>query len=113
MTVTTADQVIIGKVSLPRVNGQISLFPLPQSFSWLKHLSAEEMAEFFTELLETISNSHEMGDWTAIDDVLESWKATANISAAPTVAAELEQGLSELQEGQGMSWDALRKELQL
>ena len=113
MTITTADQVIIGKVSLPRVNGQISLFTLPQSFIWLKHFSSEEIAEFFTELLEAIYRSPETGDWTSIDEVIESWKATANIKAEPNVVEELKQGLSELQEEQGISWEELRQELKL
>ena len=34
-------------------------------------------------------------------DVIENWKATANIEADPVVVAGIEQGLAELEEGQG------------
>jgi hypothetical protein len=35
--------------------------------------------------------------------VIENWKATANIKADPVVVAGIEQGLAELEEGQGKS----------
>jgi hypothetical protein len=41
------------------------------------------------------------GDWSPVADVIENWKATANIEANPAVVAGIEQGLAELEEGQG------------
>ena len=113
MTSITAEQVIVGKMTLPQVNGQISLFAPPQSFAWLKHFSAEEIAEFFTELLDALNRSQFNGDWSFVNDVVESWKATANIKADSTVVAEVDQGLTELADGQGISWTELRGELGL
>ncbi len=110
---TTTEQVIVGKMSLPQVQGQISLFTLPQNFVWLKHFTAEEIAEFFAELFEALSQSAESDDWSAVAAVIESWKATANIEADPAIATAVEQGLAELAEGQSVGWADLQKDLGL
>lgn len=113
MSPTTVDQVIVGKMALPQANGQISLFAPPQSFAWLKHFSAEELAEFFAELLDALHHSQYNADWSAVTDVIENWKATANVKADSTSVADVDQGLAELKDGQGMSWTELRGELGL
>ncbi len=113
MTATTVEQVIVGKMSMPQVQGQISLFNLPEEFVWLKHFAAEEIAEFFTELLEALNPNEQNKDWSLVSDVIETWKATANIKAAPDVSAAVDQGLSELANEQGVSWADLKKDLAL
>jgi hypothetical protein len=113
MATVTVEQVIIGKMSLPQVQGQISLFALPQNFVWLKHFTAEEIAEFFTELLEALNQSEQNKDWSFASDVIEAWKATANIKADPVVSTAVDQGLNELANEQGVSWAALKRDLNL
>jgi len=113
MTAATVEQVLAGKMSLPRASGQISGFAPPESFVWLKHFNAEEIADFFFELLEALNRSQYAGDWSSVTEVIEAWKATANIKADSTVAAGVEQGMAELTEGQGVSWTELRGELGL
>lgn len=113
MATATAEQVIVGKMSLLQAQGQISLFVLPQSFDWLKHFTAEEIAEFFTELLETLGQSEQNKDWSFVSDVIEAWKATANIKADPVISAAVDQGLDELTNEQGISWAELKKDLEL
>jgi hypothetical protein len=113
MAITTAEQVIVGKMSLPQAHGQISLFTLPESFVWLQHFSAEEIAEFFTELFDALNQSEQNGDWSLVTEVIESWKETANVKADPVVMNGVRQGIAELTEGQGVSWTKLREELGL
>ena len=113
MTPATAEQVIIGKMSLPQAQGQISLFVLPQNFVWLKQFTAEEIADFFAELLEALSQSEQNKDWSFVAEVVDAWKATANIKADPVVSAAIDQGLDELSNEQGSSWTALKKDLNL
>jgi len=113
MTLATTDQVIIGKMPLPQSQGQISLFMLPESFGWLEQFTASEIAEFFAELLEALGQSEQSKDWSFVSDVIEAWKATANIKADPAVLAAVEQGLDELRGEQGVSWAELRKTLNL
>ncbi|MCP4546818.1 MAG: hypothetical protein GY835_10185 [bacterium] len=113
MSTTTAEQVIVGKMSLPRAGGQMSPFSLPQDFAWLRQLSSEEIAEFLSELLDTVNRACVDQEWSLVAQVLESWKATAEIEADPELKAEIEQGLRELEAGQGVSWEELREELNL
>lgn len=113
MSVASVEQTFVGKKSMPPVSGPISGFAPPQSFAWLEHFSAEETAEFFFELLDALNHSHFSGNWSAVTEVIETWKATANIKADPAVVAGVEQGMSELAEGQGVGWDELRGELGL
>jgi len=111
-TVAT-ERVVVGKLTLAAEDGQLSIFPLPETFVWLRHFSARHLTEFFTELLEALQQGQQTSDWTAVTDVIESWKATANIEADPVVAADVNEGLLELRDGQGVSWSSLRHELDL
>ena len=113
MVTVTAEQVIVGKMSLLQAQGQISLFVLPRSFGWLKQFTAEEIAEFFAELLEALGQSEQNKDWSFVSDVIAAWKATADIEAAPAISAAVDQGLDELTHEQGVSWAELKKDLEL
>ena len=113
MRPATIEQVAVGKMTLTGAGGQFSIFALPEGFIWLKHFNSEELAEFFTELLDAMYRGHRDGDWAFVADVIENWKATANVEADPAVVAGIEQGLAELEEGQGVSWTQLRAELEL
>ena len=86
---------------------------LPQNFVWLQHFSAEELAEFFTELLEALNQSEQSKDWSLVSEVIEGWKATANIKADPVVSAAVDQGLAELDNDQSVSWAALKENLRI
>jgi hypothetical protein len=113
MTATTVEQVFTEKATTPEANGRIFGFVPPPSFAWLKHFSAEDIAEFFFELLDALNRSQYAGNWSAVTEVIEAWKATANIKADSTVTDEVEQGLAELAVGQGKNWEELRGELGL
>jgi len=107
----TAEQIIVGKTSF--LQARVSLFAPPPSFTWLKHFSAEEIAEFFVELLNALHQGQQEKSWSFVTDVLEAWRATANVKADPVVVTGIEQGLAELEEGQGISWAELREGLGL
>ncbi len=113
MATIISDQMIVGKMPSSQAAGQISLFTLPQSFDWLTCFSAEELAEFFAELLAVLSQGRQTGDWLPVSDVIESWKATADVKSDPVMMVEIETGLTELGDDQGMSWAELQKELSL
>jgi hypothetical protein len=113
MSTVVTERVVVGKLTLAADDGQLSIFPLPEDFVWLKHFSARYLAEFFTELLDALQQGQQTGDWTAVTDVIESWKATADIEADPIVAEAVDEGLLELKDGHGVSWSSLRQELDL
>jgi len=109
----STDQVIVGKLAWATEEGQLSVFPLPPDLTWIKHFSARHLAEFLTELLAALPRAQQTGDWSTVDEVLESWKATANIEADPALARAVDEGTIELEEGRGTTWADLRRELDL
>ena len=94
MLSTTVEQVIVGKMSPTQATGQTSLSALPHSFDWLTHFSAEEIAQFFVELLVALSQSEQHDSWSGVANVIANWKATANVKADPLVVAGVAQGLA-------------------
>ena len=113
MSTTALEQVLVGKMPSSHAAGQISLFTLPRSFDWLTCFNAEELAEFFAELLAALSQSKQNGDWSPVSEVIESWKVTADIKSDPAMMAEIEAGLADLNDELGVSWAELQKELPL
>lgn len=113
MAVEILEQVIVGKMSLPEVDGQISRLVPPPSFDWLKHLSAADIAEFLTELLGALNKGQQSGDWSVASETIETWKETSEIRSDPMLSASIAQGVKELAEGHGTSWAELRARIGL
>jgi|GEM_PF-1277962 len=86
---------------------------LPSGFTWLKHLDAEEQAEFLSDLLKAVFTAQQIGHWTPVTELIEEWKATANLRADPLVMAALEQARQERTLGEVASLSTLRQELGL
>jgi hypothetical protein len=113
MVAEVLEQVIVGKMSLPAVDGQISQFVPPTGFDWLRHLRAADIAEFLTELLVALNKGQQTGDWSAASETIEAWKETAEIRDDPILSASIAQGIQELSEGKGTTWAELRARIGL
>lgn len=119
MSTEATERVVVGKHTMAAEGGQaasegqLSIFPLPEDFVWLKHFSARYLAEFFKELFDALQQGQQTSDWTVVTDVIESWKATANIESDPIAAKDVNEGLLELINGDGVSWSSLCHELDL
>ena len=113
-TVFANDSVTIGKTDRDGSSVQLAVLTLPAHLAWLRYLDTPDLAAFFTDLLEAAQRAHNAsGDWSAVDKVLESWEATAEVYASPELAGAIEAGERELASGQGKSWNELRTELKL
>ena len=84
-----------------------------KGWEWLKHFDAEEQKEFLIELLGTIREVTERGNWEIVVQLVEEWKATANINAQPDLVQAIETAEADFAQGKGISWAALREELKL
>lgn len=113
MAIPAANQMIVGRLALPEAGGQLSPFHVPQSFAWLKHFTAEEVADFFSELLEVLHRSQQDGDWPAVAEIVGAWQATAEVKADPALATAIEKGAEDLEAGRSTDWETLRQELDL
>lgn len=67
-----------------RDDGAKSFLPaLPEVFSWMRHLDAEEVRQFTVELLEALSDAAEPVARESVHRAIVSWRATARINADP------------------------------
>ena len=96
----------------------INIIPLPMErvllhFEWLQHFDDTERLEFLFELFSAVRKAQEQSDWRQVAEVIEDWKATANINADAYVVEAIEQAKKEFAEGKGISWKELKEELNL
>jgi len=101
-----------------RVEDTANIISLPTEkvlfhFEWLQHFDEIEKVEFLFELFNAIREAEEQDNWELVAEVIEDWKATANINADVYVVESIEQAEKEFAEGKGISWKELRKELNL
>ena len=85
-----ASQVLIS--TLPtNMAGQVSVLPVPVRFDWLRHLDANGVTTFFVELLETIWECQETGEWEKLELLLSAWKETAYLMQDPVLMARVRE----------------------
>ena len=58
-------------------------------FPWVEHLNKEETVEFRDELLAIFESAAREGKWADFEEMLEDWKATAEVNSNPEVTEAL------------------------
>ena len=58
-------------------------------FPWIKHLDEKAVTEFHKELLSTFSDAVRDGDSSILEDMLNDWKATAEVASSPKLSKRL------------------------
>lgn len=58
-------------------------------FPWIEHLNEEEIVEFRDELLAKFDSAACYGKWADFEEMLEDWKATAEVNSNPEIAEAL------------------------
>ena len=71
--------------------GDVSVLPVPIRFEWLRHLDAKGVTTFFVELLETIWDCQEAGEWEKLAQLLSAWEETAYLMQDPVLVARIKQ----------------------
>ncbi len=64
-------------------NGESSIFP------WIKYLNDEEIGEFTRELLITFEEARDSREWSALEELLDDWRATANVASNSKLSSAL------------------------
>ena len=59
------------------------------TFPWIKYLDNKAVEEFIKELLVTFDRAVSSQEWSAFEELLDDWKATANVASNPDLAKEL------------------------
>ncbi len=58
-------------------------------FPWIEHLNEEEVVEFRDELLAKFNSAAREGKWGDFGEMLEDWKATAEVNSNPKITEAL------------------------
>ncbi len=58
-------------------------------FPWIEHLNKEERVEFGDELLVSFDSAAREGKWADFEEMLEDWKATAEVNSNPEIVEAL------------------------
>lgn len=81
----------------PKQTDLLSIYP------WMRHLSTAERDEFLNELSSAID----------VDEVLNAWRETAEISADPETMADIAESEKQIVDGEEVSWDKVKRRLNI
>ncbi|MGW0998679.1 prevent-host-death family protein [Streptomyces sp. NPDC002520] len=73
---------------------------LPSVFPWVRHLSADELKQLVTELIDA---THDAAQWDVhgnLHRIVVEWRATARVLADPEIAAQLTRRLPDEDHGE-------------
>ena len=73
------------------------------TYPWACHLSAAECDEFLNEL----SNA------TAVDEVIDAWRETAEILADLETMTDIAESEKQIADGEEVSWDKVKRRLNI
>jgi len=83
----------------PRVSHELALLRtlsigalhgrLPGELAWARSLDQEECLEMQQELVNALETAVATGDWSAYDEAIEAWRATADVLSNPDLTARL------------------------
>ncbi|MCG9132983.1 hypothetical protein J5I95_14995 [Candidatus Poribacteria bacterium] len=92
----------------------VKSIPTSKHLDWLKWLEAEELVEFFAELLKLITRISEgKKDVSTLTMFLSGWRETALINSEPDVLADIAEAERELDTGGGKPWSQIKEEIGL
>lgn len=77
-------------------------------FPWLKNLSSDQVAEFYTDFFDALERALQEKDWLVLEDTIENWQATAEVLADPELTTLLTEPVSE---DELEVWDHVETEL--
>jgi len=73
---------------------------LSSVFSWVRHLSVDELQEFVAELIDATFDAAQLDVHTNLHRVVVEWRATARVLADPELTAQLTRRLPDEDHGE-------------
>jgi hypothetical protein len=58
-------------------------------FPWIKNLPEKHIKQFHKQLLACFNRVIKTGEWLVIEELLDDWKATAEVAANPALSSKL------------------------
>jgi coenzyme F420-reducing hydrogenase alpha subunit len=80
---------------------------------WIECFTDREKEELLQELLESIESASSSGDWSQVQEIIESWEETADILSDERLMAEIKEAEEEIRRGETVSWEEAKRRLNL
>ena len=80
---------------------------------WLTPFTDDEKKELLAELLGSIAAASSSGNWSQVQEVIESWEETAEILSDEQLMAEIKEAEEQTRGGETISWETVKKRLDL
>jgi hypothetical protein len=90
--------------------GDVSVFPVPVHFDWLRHLDAGGVSTFFVELLDAIQQSSKTGRWDEVENMISAWEETAYLMSTSANKTHL---LNAMQSTEEIPFEVVRERVGL
>ncbi len=84
-----------------------------ESHNWIKRFTDAEKRDFLEELLGSIEDASSDGDWSQVQEIIESWGETAEILSDDQLMAEIKEAEEEIRRGETISWTEAKRRLNL
>ena len=81
-------------------------------FSWLDVFTRKGKEDFKKQLYQAISKSIDTGNWSFVEEVIDSWYETAEIKSNKSLMRRIKKGGEEARQGESKSWREFQKELE-
>ncbi len=105
-------KIVVGQI----MNNEVFVksISISRSNDWIKWLEADELIEFFEELLNLVSHiSEDKKSAKILSTFLDGWRETALINTEPDVLADMAEAERELDAGGGKPWAQIKEEIGL
>ena len=83
------------------------------SHDWVECFADHEREELLEELLGSIEAASSSGDWSQIQEVIESWQETAEILSDKQLMTEIREAEEQIRTGETISWAEAKRKLNL
>ena len=82
-------------------------------FSWVDTFTKKDKDQLKNELYDAISKAIQTNDWLAVENVIDSWKETAEIISDKKAMRSIRKSMKESEMGEVSRWEDVQKRLKL
>jgi len=82
-------------------------------FSWISVFTKKDKEQFKSELYDAISKAIQTNSWLAVEDIIDSWRETAEIMSDKKAMRNIRKSMKEAESGEVSRWEDVQKRLKL
>jgi hypothetical protein len=87
--------------------------PKDDDFSWISIFTKKDKEQLKRELYDAISKSIQTTNWVTVEEVIDSWRETAEIMLNKKMMRNIRKSMKESELGEVSRWEDIQKRLKL